>query len=101
MQQLPPVDWSTAARTGGSVVHPGPELTAAEIERVVAELRGAAERAEDEREYDNLHRRQSALCGRPLVSAFHLRVDGGFEQAYNAQAAVAAGTGSGVCLRNA
>ena len=45
MEQLPPVDWSTAARSGGSVVHPGPELTAAEIEQVVAELRGAAERA--------------------------------------------------------
>jgi coenzyme F420 biosynthesis associated uncharacterized protein len=45
MQQLPPVDWSTAARTGRSLVHPGPDLTPAEIAEVVAELRAAAERA--------------------------------------------------------
>jgi len=48
MQQLPPVDWSTAARTGRSLVHPGPELAADEIAQVVAELRDAAERATPE-----------------------------------------------------
>jgi len=48
MQQLPPVDWSTAARTGRSLVNPGPELAADEIAQVVAELRDAAERATPE-----------------------------------------------------
>jgi coenzyme F420 biosynthesis associated uncharacterized protein len=46
MQQLPAVDWSTAVLTGRSLVHPGPELSPAEIESVVAELRSAAERAD-------------------------------------------------------
>jgi len=45
MEQLPPIDWSTAARAGRALVHPGPELSAAEIEQVVASLRSAAERA--------------------------------------------------------
>lgn len=45
MEQLPPIDWATAARAGRSLVHPGPELSAAEIEQVVAELRSAAEQA--------------------------------------------------------
>jgi len=45
MQQLPPIDWPTAARAGRSLVHPGPELSPAEIEQVVAELRSAAARA--------------------------------------------------------
>ena len=48
MQQLPPVDWSTAARTGRSLVHPGPELPPDEIAQVVAELRDAALRATPE-----------------------------------------------------
>ncbi len=48
MQQLPPVDWSTAARTGRSLVHPGPELSPEAIAQVVAELRDAAERATPE-----------------------------------------------------
>ncbi|HSK33337.1 MAG TPA: zinc-dependent metalloprotease [Propionicimonas sp.] len=48
MQQLPPVDWSTAARTGRSLVHPGPELSPAEIAQLVAELRDAAARATPE-----------------------------------------------------
>jgi len=48
MQQLPPVDWSTAARTGRSLVHPGPELSPDEIAQVVAELRDAAARATPE-----------------------------------------------------
>jgi|BarGraNGADG00312_2_1021985.scaffolds.fasta_scaffold22197_2 coenzyme F420 biosynthesis associated uncharacterized protein len=48
MQQLPPVDWSTAARAGRSLVHPGPELPPDEIAQVVAELRDAAERATPE-----------------------------------------------------
>ena len=48
MQQLPPVDWSTAARTGRSLVHPGPELSHDEIAQVVAELRDAAARATPE-----------------------------------------------------
>ncbi|MGV8907658.1 MAG: zinc-dependent metalloprotease [Propionicimonas sp.] len=45
MEQLPPIDWSTAARAGRSLVHPGPELSPGEIEQAVAELRSAADRA--------------------------------------------------------
>ncbi len=45
MQHVPAVDWSTAARTGRSLVHPGPELDRTEIDEVVAELRSAAARA--------------------------------------------------------
>lgn len=46
MEHLPAIDWSFAARTGRSLVHPGPTLTGGEITEVVAELRDAAERAD-------------------------------------------------------
>ena len=71
MQQLPPVDWSTAARTGRSLVNPGPELAADEIAQVVSELRDAAERATPEVERVTARRRRlvhhgdrKIFCGR-------------------------------------
>ncbi len=45
MEQLPAIDWAFAATTARSLVPPGPELDAAAIAGVVAELRDAAGRA--------------------------------------------------------
>ena len=47
MEHIPEVDWALAARTGRTLVHPGPELTRPEIAAVVAELRQAAAMATD------------------------------------------------------
>ncbi|MCW5951645.1 MAG: zinc-dependent metalloprotease [Propionibacteriaceae bacterium] len=45
MQQLPYIDWDQAARFGGTIVHPGPELAPGHIGQVVDALRKAAEKA--------------------------------------------------------
>lgn len=45
MEHLPGIDWAFAARTARGLVPPGPELDAAAIAAVVAELRDAAARA--------------------------------------------------------
>jgi coenzyme F420 biosynthesis associated uncharacterized protein len=45
MEHVPAIDWSFAASTGRALVLPGPDLSAAEIGEVVAELRDAARRA--------------------------------------------------------
>ena len=45
MQQLPYIDWDQAARFGGTIVHPGPELTPGHIGQVVEALRKAADKA--------------------------------------------------------
>lgn len=46
MTSVPPVDWSLAERLGARLVDPGPELSDAELDEVVAGLRSAAERAD-------------------------------------------------------
>lgn len=45
MEHLPAIDWAFAATTARSLVPPGPELDAAAIAEVVADLRSAAGRA--------------------------------------------------------
>ncbi|MCA0253567.1 MAG: zinc-dependent metalloprotease [Actinobacteria bacterium] len=45
MQQLPYIDWDQAAKVGGQLAHPGPELTPGQIAQVVDALRSAAAKA--------------------------------------------------------
>ncbi len=61
MEHLPAIDWAFAASTGRSLVHPGPELDAAEIADAVGELRVAAARATE-------HVAEVTLLDRPAVA---------------------------------
>ena len=45
MTELPYIDWEQAVRVGRKAVHPGPELTPAQITEVVGALRAAADEA--------------------------------------------------------
>lgn len=61
MEHLPAIDWAFAATTARSLVPPGPELDAAGIAEVVADLRDAAARATE-------HVAEVTLLDRPAVA---------------------------------